>query len=166
MRIFSVGSSPVGSKQGLTLLELLVAMSLAAMIMAISFPSVAGGLDGIRLQTSGRKVASFVNAARTRADLDQTAIEITIDRDQNRISALSTSGQWERTLEITDGLRISDVLPPPEGAGPPAMLRRFIVFPGVPPPRFKVELTTSRGRSLTVELNPLTGAPLISEVKQ
>lgn len=162
MRISSVGSS-----RGLTLLELLVALALAGMIMAISFPSVTAGLEGIRLQASGRRVAAFVNAARERAERDQVPVEILIEPGRNQMSALAADGNWQRTLELAEGVRISSVMPALEaGDDPETAPRRFVVIPGVPAPRWRLQLSTERGRSLAVEVDPLTGVPQIEEVSR
>ena len=88
-------TSSAGSNRGITLLELLVAMALAGMIMAISFPSLTGGLDGVRLQSSGRRVAAFVNASRERVERDQVPVEIVIEL--RRLRAVSVDAKWERT---------------------------------------------------------------------
>src|SRR4026208_1107232 len=91
-------------RRGLSLLELMVAMALAGMIMAISFPSVVGGLDGVKLQSSGRRVAAFTNAARERIEREQFPVEVVIE--SNRLRALSADGAWEKDLELVDGVEI------------------------------------------------------------
>ena len=144
--------SSVGDSRGLTLRELLVAMALAGMIMAISFPSLTSGLDGVRLQASGRRVGAFLNAAHEHAEREQIPVEVTVE--STRLRALAADGQWERTLGLTDGVEV----PAPEGE---VQTRRLVLLPGVPVPRFRVPLRTSRGRYLTVETNPLTGVPQI-----
>lgn len=141
---------------GITLLELLVALAIAGMIMAISFPSVTTGLDGVRLQTTARRVAAFVNVARGEADREQLPVEILIDLDRNRISAATATRSWERSMGIEEGIRLAAVWPEAE-----ARMRRFMVIPGVPAPRFRMQLDSRRGRSVTVALDPLTGVPQI-----
>ena len=66
-----------------------------------------------------------------------------MDLDANRINAVTADGQWERSVDLGEGVRLAAVLP------------------GVPPPRFLVRLDSSRGRSLTVGVDPLTGTPQI-----
>ena len=144
---------------GITLLELLVAMAIVGMIMAISFPSVTSGLDGVRLQATGRRVAAFINVARGQADRDQLPVEFQIDLNRNQVGAASADGRWERTLELAEGVRITAVWPALEGAENETRIRRMILIPGVPPPRFRVQLETNRGRSLMVAVDPLTGTP-------
>ena len=131
-------------------------MAIAGMIMAISFPSVTAGLDGVRLQATARRVGAFLNVARGHADREQMPVEIRIDLDRNQLAATSADGRWERALELEPGVRIASVWPEAE-----VRLRRFIVIPGVPPPRFRVQLDSARGRSVTVSVDPLTGSPQI-----
>ena len=146
---------------GITLLEMLVAMAIVGMILAISFPSVTTGLDAVRLQAMTRRVAAFINVARGEADREQLPVEIRIDLIGNRMSAVTADGRWERGLQIEPGVVIAAVLPPVESSGP---VRRFIVIPGVPPPRFRVQLDSARGRSMLVSVDPLTGTPQIEGV--
>ncbi len=138
-------------------------MAIAGMILAISFPSFTAGLDGIRLQSTGRRIGAFFNVARGRADQEQLPVEIRIDLDRNQITALSADGRWERALEPAEGVKITGVWPPVEGAEGGARFRRFVLLPGVPPPRFRVQLGAARGRSATVAVDPLNGTPQIDE---
>jgi len=131
-------------------------MALAGMIMAISFPSITGGLDGVKLQSSARRVVAFVNAARERVEREQIPVEVVIE--SARLKALAADGTWERSLDLPDGVEI----PPPEMERP---ARRVVLLPGVPPPRMRLTVRTTRGRSLSVEMNPLTGVPEIGEVQ-
>lgn len=139
-------------------------MAIISMIVAITFPSFLSGLDGIRLQSAGRRMAAFLNVARGEAEREQLPVEIRIDPGQNQISALAADGSWERDLRLEDGVRMASVAgagpPVPEGA-PATAVRRFLVLPGVPPPRMQMVLETERGRSLAVSVDPLTGTPVI-----
>ena len=150
---------PVGNdRRGLSLLELMVALAVSGMIMAISFPSVVSGLDGVKLQSSGRRVAAFINAARERVEREQFPVEVVIET--KRLRALSSDGAWEKSMDLVDGVEI----PAPE-VGDNQAVRRLILLPGVPVPRLRLPLRTTRGRTLTVEMNPLTGVPEIEEPK-
>ena len=162
---------------GITLLELLVAMAIAGMIMAVSFPSVIAGLDGIRLQTTARRVGAFINLARAAADRDQLPVEIRIEPASNRLSALSADGSWGRELKMEPGVRIAGApaVSAPAGQegqqGPQpvqddAQGASWVLLPGVPAPRFSVRLVSERGRSVMVTLDPLTGVPEVGAVTQ
>jgi prepilin-type N-terminal cleavage/methylation domain-containing protein len=147
------------SRRGITLLELVVAMAIAGMIMAISFPSLTSGLDGIRLRTSAEQVAALLNLAKARVERDQVPVEVVIDPSLSKITALAVDGKWERSFTIQDAW-IARVSPSAE-SGP----TRFVLLPGVPGPRLRVVIETRRGRSLAASLDPITGVPQIEEPK-
>ena len=147
------GPGPGGrGSRGITLIELLVAMAIAGMMMAIAYPSLIGGLDGVRLRTTGQSVAAFLNNAHGRAERDQAPVEVLIDPARNQMSAQSLEGNWERALNLSEGVRIAEVRPAAE-PGP----RRFVMLPGVPAPGVRVRLETGRGRSLVAGLDPEIG---------
>ena len=56
-----------GDRQGLTLIELLVAVTIMLMITAIAIPLVAPSGDERRTRETSRLVTSFFQGARTRA---------------------------------------------------------------------------------------------------
>jgi len=130
----------------------MVAMAVAGMIMAVSFPTITSGLDGVRLQSSARRVAGFVNTARERVEREQVPVEVVIE--SRRLQALAADGTWERSLDLDEGV---EIVSPEAGE----RTRRFVLLPGVPVPRLRLPMRTTQGRSLTVELNPLTGVPEI-----
>jgi len=145
--------------------------------MAISFPSVVAGLDGIRLQTTARRVGAFINLARLAADRDQLPVEIRIEPGLNRLSALSSDGSWGRELKLEPGVRLgaapaaagndgshSAVFEATRSATTADSAGSVVLLPGVPAPRFSVGLVSERGRSVTVTVEPLTGVPEISAV--
>lgn len=136
--------------RGITLIEMLVAMGIAAMVLAISFPSFTRGLDGIRLRAAGERVAAFLNAARNRAERTQAPVEIVIDPARGLLTAQAAGGDWDRRLEL-EGVRLAG------NSG------RQVLLPGVPPPRFRLRLESDGGRALMVGIDPLTGVPQIEE---
>ena len=52
------------TERGITLIELLVAMAIVALMVSISYPTMTRGLDGIRLKTAVDRAGTFFNAAR------------------------------------------------------------------------------------------------------
>ena len=160
------GPRAAARPRGITLLELLVALALAGMILAISFPSFTAGLDGVRVQFTARRLGAFVNAARARAEREQEPMEIVIELERNRMSALSAGGEWERDLLLEDGVRIAAVVPAAPAGAPADEPRRFVILPGVPGPRLRVQLTGRTGRAATVEIDPISGVPEILEERK
>lgn len=58
---------PTSAQSGLTLLELLVAMAVVAIIVSIGAPSLSGGLNDSRLRTSANSLQGALSAARSTA---------------------------------------------------------------------------------------------------
>jgi prepilin-type N-terminal cleavage/methylation domain-containing protein len=152
--------------RGITLLELMVALALTGLVLAISFPSFMGGLDGVRVQATARRVGAFINAAHARVEREQEPVEILVDLKSNRLSALSARGDWQRDLALEAGVQLTGVLPAPPADAPPDDPVRFVILPGVPGPRLQVQLTGRAGHTATVEMDPISGVPEILEERK
>jgi prepilin-type N-terminal cleavage/methylation domain-containing protein len=154
------GPRAAARRRGITLLELMVTLALAGLVLAISFPSFMGGLDGVRVQATARRVGAFINAAHARVEREQEPVEILIDLKNNRLSALSARGDWQRDLALEAGVQLTGVLP---AAAPGASDEplRFVILPGVPGPRLQVQLTGRVGHTATIEMDPISGVPEI-----
>jgi prepilin-type N-terminal cleavage/methylation domain-containing protein len=151
-----------GPPRGVTLIELLIVVALVGLLAGISFPSVSAGLETLRLTSAGGSLASFLNGALSRAERRQQPIEITIDTQENVVLAQSAGPGFLRKLEMPDGVRILEVLPPlVVETGQP---RRFIVYPGGTVPRFGVELVNRKGARRIVRIDPITGIPQVERV--
>src|SRR5579862_6084864 len=98
-------TSPIGSRHrhnraGVTLMELMVAMAIIALIVAISFPSTIAGLENIRLSSGARSVAGFMSSAANRAERRQQAMELTVLLKDNTMVLRSADGFYARKLEL------------------------------------------------------------------
>lgn len=150
------------SRDGVTLLEMLIVLVLVGLLVGITFPSVSAGIDSLRLSSAGDSIASFLNRMVNRAERRQQIMEISILKEQNVIQVRSTEPGYERKLEMPDGIRILSVLPPlPVETDAP---RRFVLYPGGAIPRFGVELVNSRGVRRIVRVDPITGVPQVEVV--
>jgi Tfp pilus assembly protein FimT len=138
-------------------------MAIIAMIVAISFPAVTGGLESIRLNSSADTVASFLNGALNRAERRQEAVELVVSARENSISMRSADGKIARTLDLTGGVAIQNILP--GTAEMNQQPRHFVVMPGGAPPQITVELGNGRGERRIVRVDPITGAPEIERVR-
>ena len=122
------------AQSGVTLIEMLIVVALISLFAGLMFPSVTSGIDSLRLQQASDAISGFINTGLNRAERKQVTIEITIDRSQNAMTMYSTETGFAKRLELPDGVRIVDILPP-EPANPNAP-RRFLLYPGGAPPRF------------------------------
>lgn len=152
----------------MTLIELLLVMTLIALMAAVTYPTATAGLDSLRLRSSAERVVSLLNAALDRAERVQQVVEIRVSPQENAISARSSDMSLNRTLEITAPIHIASAGPElPNGAAaaePEGGQRRYLLYPGGTPPRIRIELETNAGRKRLVSVDPLTGS-LRSEIE-
>ena len=148
---------------GVTLLELLIVITLIAIVSAVTFPTASAGLDSLRLRSATDKVVSILNLAIDRADALQQVIEIRVSLEENAISARSTDLTLNRTLKIDQPIRIISAglaLPPSASASADAATgqRRYLLYPGGAPPRISIELQSPAGRKRRVSVDPISGS--------
>ena len=135
-------------------------VAIVAIVVGISFPAIATGIDSVRLASATDSVAAFLNSALNRADRHQAAVQITISARDGFLLMRSSEPGFERSLQLPDGIRIDKVLPePPQPLDGP---RQVLVLPGSTPPRIGILLVNRRGTRRLVRLDPITGVPRIS----
>ena len=159
MPILSVGrtSKPRAGAAGVTQIEMLVVVAIIGLIAAITAPSVAAGIDAVRMASATQSVAAFVNGAVNRAERRQQAIELVISQKDNKLSMYSNEPGFERELNLPDGILIDAVLPREGDTG--EGVRRLILMPGASVPGIGIQLANRRGGKRVVRLDPMTGFP-------
>jgi len=145
-------------RRGVTLIEMMVVVALIAIVAGISYPTMAAGVETLRLNAAARTVVSFVNSGLNRAERRQQVVEIVISKPQ-RALWLEAAG-FERKLELPDGVRIEAVFPelPEEETDAP---RSFMLYPGGTAPAFAVALVNAKRAERIVRVDPVTGVPII-----
>jgi len=139
---------------------MLLVVTLIGLLVAVSYPSAANGLDGLRLATAADSVAGFLSGAANRAERREEPLELTIDVEQGALVLRSVGARFERRLELARGVRIAGVYP--ETAWQQDRLRRFYFYPGGAAPRLARELENTKGARRRVALDPVTGAPAVT----
>jgi prepilin-type N-terminal cleavage/methylation domain-containing protein len=147
----------INKQRGVTLLELLIVMVLIALVAGLGYPSLASGLDTLRLRSASDAVAGFLTTAVDRAGRRQQAVEIVISPRENAMFARTADQTFLRRVEMPDSVRIVTVLPAVAGTATPDEPRRFLVYPGGAPPHIAVEIANTKGRRWLVSLDPITG---------
>ncbi len=99
---------------GVTLIELLIVLTLIALVTGISYPSAAAGVESLRLRSVSDQVVNFLNTAIDRAGRREQVIEVWIAPKDNVLIARSPDLEFSRRLELPDGYRILAVLPAAE----------------------------------------------------
>jgi prepilin-type N-terminal cleavage/methylation domain-containing protein len=158
MPILSVGITSRRSSRGVTLIELLIVMTLIAIIAGLTFPAVASGLDTLRLRSASDSIVGFLNKALDRAERRQRAVEVWITPMDNTITAVSADAGFEERLDVPEPIRIVSVQPPLPFTEA-NVTRRFLLYPGGAPPHISIEITNPQGRRRMISIDAITGFP-------
>jgi prepilin-type N-terminal cleavage/methylation domain-containing protein len=145
-------------RAGVTLIELVLVMTIIALLAAVTYPTASAGLDSLRLRTAGERVVSLLNTALDRADRVQQVVEIRVSPEDNAISARSSDMSLNRTLAIPAPVHIASAGPDLPNGAQGSGQRRYLLYPGGTPPRISIELETAEGRKRRVSVDPLTGS--------
>lgn len=150
------------TQSGLTLIEMLIVVAIIGVMIGVAFPSITAGVDSLRLRSATDEIVSTFNSAVNRADRRQVAVEVVVDRGQNRIFFASADPGYWRELTMPEGVTIERVLPviPNLDENLP---RQFMIHPGGTVPRVGLELKNRRNARRMVSVDPITGAAQIVE---
>jgi prepilin-type N-terminal cleavage/methylation domain-containing protein len=149
------GLKPAVRDSGVTLLEMLIVVTIVALLAGVTYPSIAAGLDSLRLRSASDSIVAFLNTALDHAERRQQAVEIRIAPRESDLSARSADAGFSRDLRLPNTVRIVN----------PADARRFLLYPGGSVPAITIDLATPGGRHRTVSIDPITGVPQ-SEVRR
>jgi prepilin-type N-terminal cleavage/methylation domain-containing protein len=151
------------SQRGVTLLELLIVATLIALLTGIAYPSAAAGIESLRFRSVTDQISGLLNTAMDHAQRRQQVVEVWISPKDNLLIARSPDLGFVRRLEIPASFHITSVLPATGTESGEA--RRFLMFPGGRIPAIGVELANATGVKRMVRVDPLSGLPLTTEVK-
>ncbi len=145
-----------GRRDGVTLIEMLVVVTIIAIVAGVSFPAMTAGLARIRLSSASGSAASFLISAMNRVDRREQPAAILISPKEDVLAVYTAaSGQKpDRELRMPSGITI-------EGEQP----RRFLLMPGGVVPRMTLVLRNDKGARRSVEVDPTTGVPNITRIE-
>jgi prepilin-type N-terminal cleavage/methylation domain-containing protein len=146
---------------GVTLIEMMVVMTIMAIMAGAVYPSVASSLDGIRLSSSADEIVAFLNGAVERADRRQVPVEVSIDKAAGSISLHSTEAGFERHYQLSPNLSIVSIDSEVPISGSDTSARRFYIYPGGTVPRIGIGIANRNGALRIIRIDPITGVPKI-----
>ena len=155
MPTLSVGAT--SKQRGVSLMELLIVVTLIALVTGISYPSIASGLDSLRLRSASDAIVAFLNTAVDRAERRQQVVEIAITPRENSMTARAADMGFFRKLDVPDTIHIVSVVPTADGN--PDEARHFLVYPGGTVPSIGIEIANKEGHRRMVRIDPVTGVP-------
>ena len=151
-------------ERGVTLLEMLLVVTLLAVLVSVSYPAISAGLETIRLNSAADSVVSFLDGALTRADRRQVMTEVILLPHESKLMARSPEPGFLKELELPEGITMARIVPEAIGADP-SLPRTFFVYPGGTAPGIGVELRDRRGSRRFVRVDPITGVPIIEKLE-
>jgi prepilin-type N-terminal cleavage/methylation domain-containing protein len=150
-------------RRGITLLEMLIVVSLIALLTGLSYAPLAAGVETLRLRSASDVVLGFLSAAMDRAERKQAVVEVQILPVENVLLARTADQSFLKRVDLPEGMKIARITPELPGTDPRAV-RRFLFYPGGAVPQIGVELVNSRGRRRIIRMDPLTGSARALEV--
>lgn len=148
-------------RAGVTLIEMMVVVTIIALLTGVAYPSLTAGMAGIRLTSAAGTVASFLTSSMNRVERREQAAALVVLSKENRIERFTTSDKPDGVLEMPPGVSIEGI----EGDPP----RRIILQPGGTVPRITIYLRNEKGARRAIGVDPVTGVPRIErpdEVKK
>lgn len=146
----------VASRHGFTLFELLVALTLMALLTSVAVPMVAGRTTSAELRSTARSVADGLNRARGRAIATNRPVAFAVDLDERWFQAVED----EPPSHIPRALAVSVTTARSETNS--AGQARFRFFPDGSATGGRITLANDRGQQ-TVMIDWLTGRIQIAE---
>lgn len=135
------------AQSGLTLLEVVVATTLAGLALAVSYPGLDRALDGIRLRSASDAAGTLLIQAQQYADRNRVAVAVRIDPSANLIEAGTGNWAWHRELAFRPPVRI--VVPDRE--------LTVVLRPADLPPDLTVALAARGDSRIGFSVDPLDG---------
>jgi general secretion pathway protein H len=161
----SQGGSTVPKKSpdtGFNLLELILAVFLIGLVMAVSFPALMNGNSTFRLQATGRDVLSTMRYAREKAISEQMEMLLVVDRAAQKLLLTDDSGSGDRTLQLPQEVKIQRMMLWGQEIREESMMIRFL--PNGSSESGELLLESNRGSMVRIFIDPITGSAKLQTV--
>ena len=145
------------TQSGVTLIEMLIVVTIIAIIAGVSFPALTAGLASVRLSSASGSAASFLTSAMNRVDRREQAAAIVISPKENDARRLHR-GIGRQAGSTTCRCRRESRSKATSRAGSCCM-------PGGTVPRMTLVLRNDKGARRSVQIDPTTGVPKVQRVE-
>jgi general secretion pathway protein H len=142
-------------ERGFTLLELMVALAIISLVMAVSYAALRGGSRTLHLKTTGRDVLNTFRYAREKAVTEQTGTRVVIDREKQELILTNSLGEAERNYPMPKDIKITRVAMAGNEIGNGPAVIRFL--PNGSCDSGEVLLQVENGPKLRIFTDPITG---------
>jgi len=145
--------------QGFTLLELLVALAIAALLLGLAMPGFSRGLSNVQLRTATRELASALRTAAVQAVVRGEPTALILDFEARRYRV----GENGQPHELPSDLELS--LVPPSGERPGSNQGPIRFYPDGSSTGGEIELRNQR-LAYRVSVEWITGRVKIAEAHE
>ena len=147
---------------GFNLLEIILAMFIIGLVMAVSFPALMRGNSTFRLHAAGRDVLSTMRYAREKAISEQMEMRLVVDREARKILLTDEAGDGERALQLPEEVSIQRMVLWGREVQQPAMAIRFL--PNGSSESGELFLASKKGIVVRIITDPITGSARLQNV--
>jgi len=149
------------SQCGITLLEVLVVMTLMAILSALVYPSFGNALSDLRLKGAARQIISACRLAKWEAVSTRQPYRLLVDMEKNRFFVEDVAGRRSKEIDLSSGLRVFRTQKIAENGSADSVA--FYFFPNGTAEAGSIVVRDSRGKDLTLKIDLLTGDASIQE---
>ncbi len=145
--------------QGFTLLELMIAVLVIALALAVSYPSLSRGSAALHLRATGRDVLNIFRYAREKAVTEQTGMRVTVDRQKQELVLSDSLGDASRRYVPPKDVKIERTTLAGNEVADGPMVIRFL--PNGGSDNAEILLKSDTGSILRIISDPITGGARI-----
>jgi general secretion pathway protein H len=142
-------------QSGITLIEMLVVMTLVALLAAVVAPSVGSGVDTVRLRSSAERIAATFRIAHERAARTHHYMEVSVDPQSRAVELRDLESGSLSSWEIPGSIVVKA-----------DQRMAFLLYPDGGAQAMRVTLENARGRQTEIAMDPFTLFPTVREVSQ
>jgi prepilin-type N-terminal cleavage/methylation domain-containing protein len=147
------------SRQGFTLLEIMLVLLVIVLVMSVAYPSLSRGTAMLSLRTTGRDVLNAFRYAREKAITEQTGMQVIVDRENQKIRLTDDFGEGTREYLLPEKVRIQRVtLAGAETAEGPVVVR---FLPNGSSDTAEILIQSETGAYLRIISDPISGGACI-----
>lgn len=145
---------PQAGQAGVTLLELVIALTILALLAGLAVPTLGRWLDDWKLRGAAERVAQTLRYARTRALFEQRYYVVELRREAPQVRVLEPSSDFVREYALPEEVEWAE-----EGSAPAPEATRLLFPPSGAVEERDLWLRNARGSRVRIHVNFLLSSP-------
>ena len=145
--------------RGFTLIELMIAVLIIALVLAVSYPSLSRGSTALHLRATGRDILNTLRYAREKSVTEQTGMIVAVDREKQKLILTNALGDLGREYFLPRDVKIERMALSGTEIQDGVMVIRFL--PNGSADSAEILIASSTGSRLKIIADPITGGARI-----